>query len=271
MPGLTLSERNRSTINSEMNRGFLAAFAVYLIVGCPIVQAQSGPTSVRTDRVRQSIGYDQNQWTLIKQTTVRFAVDSTPSQILLMKSRKPTGSSGLGEPMNDVRLVIRHADRILYDHTMQFFVDEHLEIRDVIGDGSTQVLFHSGSRGASDSSTLEHVLRYDRRKDCAADVAPEEFFNSGTHGLRWLTLEGRAVLVIADRNWASTIPLEQRCHYCSSPFRYNIFRWNKDVGAFTVYMRLKGKKSYDEATEALNGDWEFIRRFAGCSCTQICR
>jgi hypothetical protein len=161
--------------------------------------------------------------------------------------------------MNDVRLLIFHAGRILYDHTMQFFMDEYLEIRDVTGEGSPQVLFHSGSQGASDSSTLEHILRYDKRNDSVADVPPEEFFNSGTHGLRWLTVEGRAFLVIATRS--STATLEELCHYCSSRFQYDIFRWNNEKSAFTAYRRLQGEKSYGQATEALSGDWEFIQRF----------
>ena len=231
----------------------LAVFAVCLTIPSAEVAAQG--------RAARSVEYDSNRWTLIKRSTVSFVADSVPWQVLLLKSRKPTGSDGLGQPMNDVRILLFHDGKIFYGRTLQFFMDDYLEIRDVTGEGGPEVLFHSGARGASDSSTLEHILRYDKGADSVADVAPQEFFDSGTHGLRWLNLGGRAFLVIANRNWKATTPLEYRCHYCPSPFKYDIYLWNDEKSAFTVYRRLQGKKSYDEAFEALNGDWEFIRRF----------
>jgi hypothetical protein len=244
-----------------MKRAFWAVVALYLTVSSAVVEAQRG-AALGADQARTGPSqYDQNRWRLIKQAAVSFVVDSVPSQVLLLKSRKPTGSGGLGQPMNDVELLILRPGGILYEHKAQFFMDEYVEIRDVTGDGNPEVLFHSGSEGASDSSTLEHILHYDKRTDSVTDVASPEFYKSGTHGLRWLTLEGQAFLVIANRNWTTTTPLEDRCHYCPSPFKHEIFRWNNEKRTFTVYHRLEGEKSYAEASEALDGDWEFIRRF----------
>jgi hypothetical protein len=226
-----------------------------------IAEARRGSPSVQNPANHRSDEYDRNQWKLIKRTTVSFVADSVPSQVLLLTSQHPTGSSGLSEPMNDVRLLIFHAGRVFYDRTMQFFRDEYLEIRDVTDQGSPEVLFHSGSRGASDSSTQEHILRYDKRNDSVTDIAPREFVNSGEHGLRWLSLEGRAFMVIAERNWPRKASPEDRCHYCPGQFQYKIFRWNQDRSTFEVYRRMKGEKSYNEATEALDGDWPLIQRF----------
>ena len=122
-----------------------------------------------------------------------------------------------------------------------------------------EVLFHSGFRGASDFETYEHILRHDKAKSSFADVAPESFYNSGRHELRWLRLAGRAVAVVADENWPPTVPLESRCHYCPSPFQYDDYQWSSRNAAFEVYRHLNGKKSYSEAHEALDGDWALIQ------------
>jgi hypothetical protein len=72
-------------------------------------------------------------------------------------------------------------------------MDDYLELRNLTQDRVPQVLFHSGYRGASDGETFEHILAYDKSKAAFADVAPELFYNSGTHGLRWLDLQGRTI------------------------------------------------------------------------------
>lgn len=109
------------------------------------------------------------------------------------------------------------------------------------------------------SVTFEHIIRYDKAKASFSELAPESFYNSGTHGLRWLTLEARALVIIADRSWPPTTPIEDRCHYCASPFTYDAYRWNDKTGAFELYGHLRGEKAYSEAGEALEGDWARIQ------------
>jgi hypothetical protein len=109
------------------------------------------------------------------------------------------------------------------------------------------------------SATLEHVIRYDNPRDSFTDISPASFYNSGTHGLRWLSLKGQTIAVIADRNWNPKIALGDRCHYCPSPFQYDAFRWSNEKGLFVAFRHLFGRKAYSEAGEALSGDWALIR------------
>jgi hypothetical protein len=253
-----------------MNTASLARLALCTTVPT-LINAQLSHSPIPNERENLSVQYDQSRWQLIKRVNVVFRSDGMPSKILLLKSRKQTGSNGVGEPMNDVELLISQGDRVLYDYAKQgatsseyngtrFFMDDYLEIRDVTGGGLPEVLFHSGSQGASDSLTLEHILHYDKPTGSVIDIAPQEFFASGTHGLGWLMLKGRASLVIATRNWKSTTPLEERCHYCPSPFNYDVYQWNNQEKRFRVHRHLLGEKDYEDADQALNGDWLLIQQ-----------
>jgi len=173
--------------------------------------------------------------------------------------------------MNDVQLLILQGGKVIYDYVKagvtppekygtRSYMDDYLEIRDVTHDGVPEVLFHSGAEGASDWITTEHILVYETTKASFTDVASEPFYNSGTHGLRWFALHGRAMVVIADRNWdATTIPLEDRCHYCPSPFQYDVYQWSRRKSSFVLQRHLYGKQSYSDASQALDGDWAFIQ------------
>ena len=246
MPGRGISYEVR------MKLPYLVVLALYLT---GVIEGQRAP-------------YDEGRWQLLKERGVDFAEGSPPSRVLLLRSRKTTGSGGGGQPMNDVEVLVLRGDTIIYGYTNQsprprdYFRDDYLEIRDVTGDGRPEILFHSGTEGASDASKVEHVLHYDVRTGFVTDIAPGEFYQSGTHGLRWLTSLGREFAVIATRHWKAATPLEDRCHYCPSPFQYDLLGWNQEKRAFTVDRRLRGKKAYEEASLAMDGDWEIIQRAA---------
>jgi len=76
-----------------------------------------------------------------------------------------------------------------------------------------------------------------------------------------LNLAGRTFAAIADRNWPATVALKDRCHYCPSPFQYGVYQWNTEKGnaAFKMFRRFFGKESYQEAYQALSGDWTLIQ------------
>ena len=219
--------------------------------------------------------YQDNQWRVVNQLTTTFDAAVGSSKLILLESLEPTSTGGAGQPLNDVNLLIIQNGRIIYDYVKQrakppdegdpyfidtrFYMDDYLELKDVTNDGVPEVLFHSGFQGASDSSALEHVLLYGGSKVSFTDVAPAAFLHSGTHGFRWLSLSRRAFAVVADRNWRPTTPVDDRCHYCESPFRYDAYQWSGSKKAFVVYRRLFGAKSYSEADQALTGDWPFIQ------------
>ncbi len=217
-----------------------------------------------------TVRYGERQWKIIKQMRATFDTNAGFSNVVLLESLEPTGMGGAGQPLNDVELLIVQGGRAIYDFVEEaarlpeikgtrFYMDDYLETKDLKRDGIPQILFHSSSQGASDFIKVEHILLYDRPKATFTDIAPKMFYNSGTHGLDWLTLGDRTFIVIADRNWRAGVPLELRCHYCASPFEYDAYQWSGKTGSFVVYRRLYGKKEYSSADEAIKGDWEFIR------------
>jgi len=207
--------------------------------------------------------FDQARWELVKRVVGQF-------EVLLLKSRAATGSSGLGDPMYDVDVLVRDDSSTLYEYTTPphgqdsvapvYFVDDDLELRDVTGDGVPEVLFHSGFAGASDSVAEEHVLHYDPAGRRMVDVRDPAFSNSGTHGFRWLTVGKQVFGVVAVRNWPARVAEEDRCHYCLSPFRYVIYEWNPARRSFTVRRQIDGRKEFEMAGEALDAEWDFLRR-----------
>jgi hypothetical protein len=240
-------------------------FLLYFAVPVGAIYGQV-PSMTGQHEGGSALGYDQNRWKMIKQIRASFGGDTgLPSEVLLLKSVQPTGRGG-GQPLSDVDLLIMQRGRVIYDYAQEakspgsrFYMDDYLEIRDVTGDGIPEVLFHSGSKGYSDSATAEHILRYDTSKASATDLAPVSFYNSGTHGLRWLVLADRAFVVIADRNWSPNAPLEDKCHYCPSPFKYNLYQWSSKEEDFVAYRQVYGEKLYQTADEALREDWALVQ------------
>jgi hypothetical protein len=207
--------------------------------------------------------FDQARWGLVKRVTGRF-------EVLLLKSRAATGSSGLGDPMYDVAVLVREGDAVVYEYQTPphgpdsvepgYFVDDFLELRDVTGDAVPEVLFHSGFEGVSDAVADEHVLHYDPAGHRMTEIGRKEFGNSGTHGFRWLTVGKQVFAVVAVRNWPATVPEEDRCHYCESPFRYAIYQWSPAASAFTLRRQIDGRGQFEMAGEALDAEWELIQR-----------
>lgn len=261
-----------------MSCALQAGLALYIMF-CGIAWAQNGkgPPSKRTAgitaealRPGSTIRYGQRQWKLIRQIKATFNPLPDSCQILLLKSLESTGTRGAGQSLNDAELLIQYGDSILYDYAKEgtkqpggngahFYIDDYLELKDFGRVGIPEVLFHSGTIGASDSTTLEHVLYYDKLGNSFVDLAPASFYHSGRHDFKWLTSDSRTFAVVADENWPPAIPLEDRCHYCPSPFQYNVYQWNGKKDTFEVSRHLDGQKAYSQAQEALVGDWALIQ------------
>lgn len=248
--------------------------ALYIMIG-GVGWAQNRPskkTSGITAEARpgSTIRHGQRQWKLIRQIKATFNPLPSPCQILLLESSESTDTGGAGQPLNDAELLIQYGNSILYDYAKEgtkqavgrdahFYIDDYLELKDFGQVGVPEILFHSGSIGASDWTTLEHVLYYDKLGSSFVDLAPAFFYHSGRHGLKWLSSGSRTFAVVADENWRSTIPVEARCHYCPSPFQYSVYEWNRKRAMFGLSLHLDGQKSYSEAQEALDGDWALIQ------------
>jgi hypothetical protein len=210
--------------------------------------------------------YDTSKWTLIKKAQASFN-KSTPAEVLLLKSAQPTGEGGAGQPMNDVELLVVQGGQVIYlkqggnDDGTRFFIDDELAIKAITGDGIPEIIFHSGSEGASDFFRLEHILRYDPAKHSFTDIAPHEFVQTGTHGLRWLAVGKRNLLVISQRGqWPAGTEPESHCHYCPSQFVFNFYEWKAATSSFSVIRSFAPKALYGSGEGALNGEWEFVRK-----------
>jgi hypothetical protein len=238
---------------------------------------QESPPSKKSARITaealrpgSTIRYGQRQGKLIKEIKAIFNPLPDTCQILLLESLESTGTSGAGEPLNDAEVLIQYGDSILYDYAKEgtkqpkgngahFYIDDYLKLQDLGHDGVPEVLFHSGTVGASDSATLEHILYYDNLDNSFVDVSPASFYRSGRHGFAWSSSHSTTFAVVADESWPSAIHVEDRCHYCPSPFRYNVYRWTGEKATFELSLSLFGQKSYSEAQEALHGDWTLIQ------------
>lgn len=226
-----------------------------------------------SSRSQISALYDKNKWKLVKQAEFDFDSNTTPEQILLLQSAQSTDKDGVGESAYDVQLLVIKNNQVIYDYTKEgvkpskiqgvnptkFFVDDYLDVRNVTFDKIPEIIFHSGFSGASDYTTLEHILQYNKLKNSFTDIAREEFFNSGTHELRWLISGQHVLVLIASPYRDSSIPDSKPCHYCSSPFRYDVYQWNSSQNSFTLYRSMNSTKSYEGVNDALQSDWAKIQ------------
>jgi hypothetical protein len=194
-------------------------------------------------RAGSTVEYDQMQWKVIKQTKATFDASLGPDTVVLLQSAEPTSTGGTNQPLNSVELLILRGETVVYDYVKKgvkppdyngtwFYMDDHLEISDVTNDHAPEILFHSGYVAVSDAATHEHIVSYNKTKKAFSDVAPDSFFDSGTHGLRWLTQRAQNLVVIADRNWSPGVPPDHRCHQCASPFQYDAYRWSSKTESF---------------------------------------
>ncbi len=100
--------------------------------------------------------YDTSKWTLVKKNEAVFDRSQQPAEVLLLKSAGESGRSGADYPLNDVQLVVAKGGQVIYDYVQQgrdnnrFFMDDALTVQDVTGGGVPEIIFHSGTRGASD-------------------------------------------------------------------------------------------------------------------------
>jgi hypothetical protein len=138
-------------------------------------------------------------------------------------------------------------------------MDADLRLLDVTGDGVPEILFNSGSQGASEGIIAEHVLRYESSIGTFKDISLDAFYNSSRNGFAWLTVGKQAFGIVAKENWDPSVPIEERCHYCLSPFGYSIYVWSKQGRRFLLTERVLGKRSYSTSREAVAGDWPLIQ------------
>jgi hypothetical protein len=218
----------------------------------------------------QPASYDANNWKAVMETKTQLPGRNGPATVVLLQSQETTGYGGAGQPLRDVDLIITAADgKVLYSYvkaeppannTDRFYMDGDLRILDVTGDGVPEILFHSGTQGASDEISIEHILRYERLTESFKDITATGFYHSGRHGFAWLTVKRRTFAIVAAENWSSSVPIEERCHYCPSPFSYDTYSWSNQENDFLLLRYVLAKAPYSSSVEALAGDRTLIER-----------
>ena len=226
--------------------------------------------------------YDPAKWSVIRRRRANFGPTLSGCEVLLLKSRLSTDTGGAGQPLYDVHLLVIKESKAIYDYLKEglkppdsnginvtkFLISDTfdhrgdtLDIRDVTSDGVPEIIFHSGFEGASDYAMLNHILRYDRSTMSFTDIGPDEFEESGTQQLRWATIRGHSVAVVARRDWdawnAETAP-EHQCHYCEGPYLYDAYVWDNMRNSFSLYRTLKATKKFGDGESALKTDWPYI-------------
>ncbi len=226
----------------------------------PTPVSETKPSTQLTQTPEKGITtlYDRNVWTLIKSVEGNYGGDAV--KILLLKSVQETGESGTGDPLYDVGLLIIKNNKVVYNYisqgvkpskypgvnTTKFYMDDALDMRDVTNDGMSEIIFHSGFMGASDWTTLEHILQY-HSDNSFSDIMAEEFYGSLNHGIAWVDNVPVVIKSIGDG----------ACHTCPRPFQYNIYTWSQNT--FVLSKTVEGKKSYGGASAALQNDLGIIR------------
>ncbi len=226
--------------------------------------------------------YDTTKWTLVKRAEANLGM-AGPMQVLLLKSSAPTDEGGAGQPLSDIQFLIVRNGQVRYDYikdgrktttpdqdATKFYVGDdlrdlyglgngNLNIRDVTSDGIPEIIFHSGHEAASDFVTLEHILKYNGATNSFTDIADSQFFQTGTHEFRWLTLGKREIAVISRRGkWSSSKMIEDHCHYCDSQFIYDAYEWNQPKESFKKVQTIASKQAHSDGSEALDEEWPYI-------------
>lgn len=223
--------------------------------------------------------FDVQQWTIVQATFSRFGKDGLDARVQLLKSIAPAGNDGVGRPLYAVNLIVTQNGRLLYSFAPLtvspsdqrqtvpgFYMDDRgveagcpLELRDVTGDQVPEIIFHSGSAGASDSHTDIHVLQYTHNGQMEfRDVRADHFFESWWWKFRWLDSNGRTVAIVAEPVERSDDP-ELTCHACPKFHKYRVYRWDQAKGSFVLGETIPSTgKLHRDDENPLDTDWAYI-------------
>ena len=199
-----------------------------LVTGCAAVQPH--------EPVFSSSPYNAADWAVVKSRSATFLQPLGDVAVVLLKTKRPTQTRTTEVPTHGVNLFVlkENGDLVykfaslfpLYDDTGgNSYVDNVLDLRDVTGDGTPEIIFHSCSWGVSDFTEFVHVLQYHPgEKGQFRDISVDAFAEMRWQRLRWITFEGSTLALIAD-------PIESTepgmgCRACPKFHQYLVYRWN---------------------------------------------
>jgi hypothetical protein len=224
---------------------------------------------------------DPAEWAVLKTIPVNLGGHITNATAILLRSVKSKGESGTGTPLFADMLILSGGKFVYQFHQpgicSEFFIDDTLEAKDVTGDGIPEVLFHSGSVGASDFSTYEHVIYHAPdepldegsapfpalypRIDWVVDVAAYAavpFVRTRRQTFRWLDFRGVTLALIANPLLPASGDDPHSCHACPRFYQYLVFRWENDKRSFVLSRSIQSQRVFEEETDPLQTDLPFI-------------
>jgi hypothetical protein len=237
------------------------------IVGLFIAAGPLFPGVVRaTEPARQiAVPYDEARWELRKGAEAELGGRIGRVRIVLLRSRKPEGETGMGDPAYAVGVVVANSSKVVYafepaNRENDMFVEDLLELRDVTGDGTPEVIFSSGQDGVSDFVHKLHVLYASPREDTLWDVAPAQFERSWRQTFCWASAKGRAIALVAQPLFPAGVEDPHFCHGCPHFYQYLAFGWRADRGAFVLLKVLQSDRDFSDDENPLEEDWSYIER-----------
>ncbi len=217
--------------------------------------------------------YDPSEWTLVRSTSAHFGKTLTNAEVMLLKSVQATGSSGSGEPLYTVNLVVAAAGKVIYSfaplvvpprddrrYDPVFYMDDGLEVRDVTNDDVPEIVFRSGFLGVSDRGIYTHILQVTKAVPIRfRDIAAKSFLDSWWHGVRLLDLNGRTVAIVAEPVDPPLAPGDFVSHGQPRFHRYVVYAWDQRRERFIQQQRIAATRQlHQSAQEGLETDWAYI-------------
>lgn len=221
--------------------------------------------------------FDPAQWAVRKALSINLGGKLTDARAILLRSVSPKEES-LGAPLFAVDMLIVSSGKAVYQFhqvgaPFEFFMDDTLEAKDVTDDGIPEVLFHSGSVGASDYNTYEHVIYHAPDQGSAAmaasitgsewlvDIgayAALTFIHSRRQTFRWVDFRGGALALMARPVIPASGDDLHACHSCPKFYEYLAFKWRKDRQSFILLRSIQSLRDFGDETDPLQDDLPFI-------------
>lgn len=227
--------------------------------------------------------FDVHQWTVVQSAFVKFSKEHPSARVQLLKSITPTGIDGTGgRLLYSVNLIVVENGQLLYSFAPLavsqfderrmgpvFYMDDSgvyagcpLELRDVTGDQVPEIIFHAGWMAASDHRTVIHVLQYtDGSPDRIRfrDIRLDRFVESWWNGVRFLNLDERAFVVVAEPVDPPVPPGDFVAHGQPRFHKYLVYGWSRKTERFELLQTIAAtRRLHEEAEAGFQADWSLI-------------
>jgi hypothetical protein len=269
-------------VRSTLSRAALASVLAGFIACQPCAEEQGASAELATPTAAGEVGgardlFDPAQWAVRKALSINLGGQLTDARAVLLRSVNPKGES-LGAPLFAVDMLIVSGGKAAYQFhqagaPFEFFMDDTLEAKDVTDDGIPEVLFHSGSVGASDYNTYEHVIYHAPDQGSAAMAAPITgsewlvdvgayaalpFIHSRRQTFRWIDFRGGTLALMARPVIPASGDDLRACHLCPKYYEYLAFKWRKDRQSFVLLRSIQSLRDFGDETDPLQNDLSFI-------------